>query len=337
MENCVSIPENLKHRVSILAATLAPTKSSQKPQFTADADHFGFSWLAPLDTFAEKTIKSHSYIDVLHKDPVFYNPGSYSLMASCYDVEPYQSNVFGLEPLSWDYNSIREKRMHELSKQLTVRAVELCRDKEYKTAMDVLQAALEQWPQNVEAIVTSGACNANLGNLDIAVYQFEHALKLDPGNINARKYLEHTKTKLESIVLPQVSSTTQPGSDAGATTASLRSRDTLLEDGEEVGDGYSGGDGSGRSKKRRKERHIEYESGEDSGRRHSSNKKKSKKSKKKTSKKDKKSKKSSSSRSSKKDTSRSSSSDSSSSEEDGKDEEEWHPILSRNKHKLWNM
>lgn len=314
MYTTMSISESLKNQVSILASAVARRQiSSKKPQFTEDADHFGFSWVPPLDTFTRETKSEQGYIDILHNDPVFYNPGSYSLMASCYGVEPYQSDAFGLEPISWDYHSIREKRMQELSKQLTIRAVELCRDREYKAAMDVLLTALEQWPQNVEAIVTTGACNANLGNLDVAIHQFEHALKLDPENVNARKYWEQTTAKLDAIVLPH------------SVASSLRS-DEMFEEGELRDDGVHGGSGS---KKRRKER-----VGEDDRHRSKHSKKESKKSKKRSSKK-KKAKKSSSSR--KEGSSHRSSSSDSSSLDTASQEEAWHPILSRSKHKLWDM
>ena len=324
----------LINAVAILAKKLVP-KSSGKPVFTEDADNYGFAWLPPLENFESGETEGKKYVDLLHQDPIFYNPGSYDLMASCYNVEPYDSVQLGVQPLSWDYTSLRDRRLSRLSTALTVQAVELCRGGEYRNALAILKTALEQNPKNVEAIVAYGACNANLGHLDIAVYQFQHALSLDPTNSNAKKYLEQTNAKLQAIVLP--SSTRSDTEKCMRNSCEMSVSGRHRSESGEVDSGCSDegeGEGHRSGKKRRKEKHRRDESST-SHRHHKKKKSKHKKEHKK------KHKKHSSGRKSK---GQSHSSGDSSSETDQDPlqpqedvGEEFHPILSRNKHKLWDM
>ena len=80
-----------------------------------------------------------------------------------------------------------------------LQAISLTRQGKYSKSLDLLEKALSYQPNNVTALVTSGANYANLGRYDDAIRDFEVALMHDPSCENAKKYLESTKQKVEEV------------------------------------------------------------------------------------------------------------------------------------------
>jgi len=56
--------------------------------------------------------------------------------------------------------------------------------------------ALEVDPNFKDAFVAKGAAYANQGKLESAIEEFERALKIDPDDKNALKYLDATEVKV---------------------------------------------------------------------------------------------------------------------------------------------
>jgi tetratricopeptide (TPR) repeat protein len=61
---------------------------------------------------------------------------------------------------------------------------------DYQQAMECYDKALLLNPRNCDAHVARGAAHANQGHFEAAVQDFAAALDIDPGNVNAAKYLQ---------------------------------------------------------------------------------------------------------------------------------------------------
>jgi tetratricopeptide (TPR) repeat protein len=284
---------------------------SQSPNFTEEADQYGFSWMPSIKSLLDDDHNGDGYISQLRSDPVFYNPASSNLMSSCYDIEPYFSCAYGALQCSWTYLSLKAQRNEKISYAMTIEGLDLCRANEDRKAIPILSRALEVCPSNIEAIIGLGACHANLGNLDVAVGQFQNALSLEPDHELAKIYLEAMLAKVASL---QTSSVEKQ--DPHMTESiSVRQSNNLSDDEKH----HKKKKKSKKKKKKKKKSHNPSSDNDiDNNDRERKRRRKSR-----------------SARSSSPSSSSSSSTQLHDKSQD--EEEEQHPILARNKHKLWDV
>lgn len=69
---------------------------------------------------------------------------------------------------------------------------------EYQQALDCYNKALTLNPSNCDAYVARGAAHANQKHFHAAVADFQAALRLDPSNANAAKYLQATTEHMQA-------------------------------------------------------------------------------------------------------------------------------------------
>lgn len=223
--NCEIINNKIK-KIKENINLIELNNNKNDPIFNELSDNYGFSWIPSLDllidtlptnsssqsfsnlisnstssitslpstTTSTTNLQSQDYFQKLQSDSVFHNPGSYKLMTTSYNINSYYSFKFGNEKILWDYNTINKERNNHISNQLTIEGIGLCRNSEYIKSLELLKQAIELNSENVDALVTMGACYANLKNYIEAVPLFEKALSLDPEHSNASLYLQKTQS-----------------------------------------------------------------------------------------------------------------------------------------------
>eukprot|EP01041_Mallomonas_annulata_P002469 gene2469-4791_t len=311
--------------------------SFEPPLNIPDADTFGFSWTPPLTTLIRPHIEQVDTVDFrynekLRNDQVFLNPKSVYLMATSYGID---SCSFGRITTcrthsEWNYQTLKTEQNSAWAEQCLKKGISLARSEDYKGALAQYDVALGVCPDHVKALVAKGAALANISDFEASVECLDAALAIDPHDKNAVEYAEEirkrlphnislkgTISKLEQLLSPGEVSDSREGVEAS------QSSDTSS--------GFYENNKRRRSSASPSRRNY-------SEKKHKKNKDKDKKKHKKLSK-DKKEKK-------KKKRKRSSQVDFDSSESITKQRDdssalssspELHPILQRQKNKLWNL
>jgi tetratricopeptide (TPR) repeat protein len=274
------------------------------PSFGEEVDNYGFSWVPSIEDL-KSAHTDKNYLDYLKNDSSFFNPSNIQLMSSAYNIIPYDSNILVDNSISpdWNISTLNEERTVAMSTVIAAHGVRICREGDYAKAIEEFNRSLELYPQNVEALVGKGAALANLGELHRAVHYFQNALVIDSEHANAKIYLEKTYSKIEAA------------KEIALKDPEINKNDTSIND-------YNNSD---KKRKSEDDRHIQNSSNNNSRHKHRKHKSENKEKKHSSSKKKKKKHKH-------KHVSRSGSKSSSSSSS----EEDVHPILQRQKNKLWD-
>eukprot|EP00993_Chasmostoma_nieuportense_P002191 NODE_3009_length_1048_cov_21.210641_g2867_i0.p1 GENE.NODE_3009_length_1048_cov_21.210641_g2867_i0~~NODE_3009_length_1048_cov_21.210641_g2867_i0.p1 ORF type:complete len:319 (-),score=98.02 NODE_3009_length_1048_cov_21.210641_g2867_i0:91-984(-) len=136
--------------------------------------------------------------------------GYLSFLAS-HSANPYLLNTLvdtlGVDPLlsllptpshslGMDYLTLRQHQTQQHAHAQVLQGIAANRKQDYSTALGHYQAALDTCDTYVDAYLGRGAALANMGQYSEALEDFQTALRLDPGNANARKYMSAIHEKL---------------------------------------------------------------------------------------------------------------------------------------------
>jgi len=161
------------------------------------------------------------YNELLRADSRFYNPSATSLMLSSWELVE-NGTLFRDRPISFPaekcWNYLRRIQNQEWAKETVSQGISKAKEGNYREALKYYRQALEVDPECSDAFVARGAAFANVNMLEDAIEEFEKALKLNPADSNASKYLLATKNKLRELSnqkeISEASSTQQTNSSS---------------------------------------------------------------------------------------------------------------------------
>jgi tetratricopeptide (TPR) repeat protein len=157
--------------------------------------------LGPLDSqlaLAEmaRPISPTPYEEDLQHDIMFRNPGAVETMAAAYGLDLHGSFVLA-QPSGPYYDDLRRVQNRAWAQEIVAQGIQHAKREDYKTAMKHYSHALHFDPDNRDAHVARGACFYNINMLEDAEKEFQEALRIDPNDPNAQRYMSSTKEKLK--------------------------------------------------------------------------------------------------------------------------------------------
>ena len=138
----------------------------------------------------------NSYDKVLHFSTGFYNPNVISYLKNRLIPGNFKSLIKEVQNFSCPINelapALRKRQSSKVASRSVAKGINFYRKGLMLEALQELNHALELDPSNVDALVARGALYANKRTFVKAIVDFEKALSLDQLNKNAKKYLVET-------------------------------------------------------------------------------------------------------------------------------------------------
>eukprot|EP01122_Echinamoeba_exundans_P012643 TRINITY_DN533_c0_g1_i5.p1 TRINITY_DN533_c0_g1~~TRINITY_DN533_c0_g1_i5.p1 ORF type:complete len:564 (-),score=67.31 TRINITY_DN533_c0_g1_i5:78-1769(-) len=141
-------------------------------------------------------IESSTYENDLCRDVMFRNPRAVESMAAAYGLDAHGSFVLA-QPTGPYYDDLRRVQNRAWAQEIVAQGIQHAKREDYKTAMKHYSHALHFDPDNRDAHVARGACFYNINMLEDAEKEFQEALRIDPTDANALRYMSSTKEKLK--------------------------------------------------------------------------------------------------------------------------------------------
>jgi tetratricopeptide (TPR) repeat protein len=198
--------------------------STANPYSSHSFNLYGSSSSNPYNTpfvgYGQGGKKKSDMLKKLHSEPLFINPEGINILLRAYNINEY-GTVCERPPLDprHNYKNLRERQNQAWARDSVNRGLALAKEGKYASAHKCYKHALEIDATFVDAFIAMGAAYVFQGRLLEAVAEFETALRVDPHNLGAQRYLEAAQQRLG--IVPVRSMTQQPGySDAMTTSAS---------------------------------------------------------------------------------------------------------------------
>jgi len=96
----------------------------------------------------------------------------------------------------WTYQDLRVQQNLEAARHFFNTGVEYAKSGREKEAAEQYQEALAVYPDYADAVVGLGCLEGNRGNTEVAIAKFREALSLEPGHVNATRYLAVMEKKM---------------------------------------------------------------------------------------------------------------------------------------------
>ncbi|DBB03932.1 TPA: hypothetical protein ACH3X1_013012 [Trebouxia sp. C0004] len=162
-----------------------------------------------------------AYLRALHESRTFNCPDCVDAMAEAYGVTSAVNQLRGSalnSQLDSESQQATEDSRQLLKVQLKLgwsseavkQGVAHAKRGEYDAALGCYKKALDLDRRNVDAWVARGAAYANQHAFPKAVSDFQTALEIEPGHVNASKYLRVTEQHMTQLGLPIAASLQQP-------------------------------------------------------------------------------------------------------------------------------
>ena len=128
----------------------------------------------------------NNHLDLPHDSPWF---------------EPRTHESLGINLLiqsqrDWTYQDLRVQQNLEAARHFFNTGVEYAKSGREKEAAEQYQEALAVYPDYADAVVGLGCLEGNRGNTEVAIAKFREALSLEPGHVNATRYLAVMEKKM---------------------------------------------------------------------------------------------------------------------------------------------
>lgn len=142
---------------------------------------------------------SRRFLKDLENGDQFVDPHSISNMSKILSLPEKPLSFVG--SCSFDFpcenvDKSREKQSARWSMEMVDIGVKHFREKQFDEAMKCFDQSISFYPKNVDAYVARGALKANRNELNVAVKDFQEAIRLNPKHQNAKKYLVETLSNM---------------------------------------------------------------------------------------------------------------------------------------------
>ncbi|KAL3139727.1 hypothetical protein ABBQ38_004032 [Trebouxia sp. C0009 RCD-2024] len=222
-----TLPASVRHRLLSNAGVAESQLSDEQP--VKDTD-WGFAAKLPvvqtlLQPTAEQSCQSDNnagplesgYLASLRESRTFNCPDCVDAMAEAFGITAAVNQLRGSVAscqLSSESLQATEDKRQLLKSQLRLawsgeavkQGVAHAKKAEYDTALGCYKKALELDRRNVDAWVARGAAYANQHAFPKAISDFQTALEIEPGHVNASKYLRVTEQHMVQLGIPVFSS-----------------------------------------------------------------------------------------------------------------------------------
>ncbi|DBB07868.1 TPA: hypothetical protein ACH3X3_009268 [Trebouxia sp. C0006] len=173
------------------------------------------------DAAANNASTATAYLAALHESRTFNCPDCVDAMAEAYGVTSAVNQLRGSalhSRLDSESQQATQDSRQLLKAQLKLgwsseavkQGVAHAKKGEYDAALGCYKKALDLDRRNVDAWVARGAAYANQHAFPKAVSDFQTALEIEPGHVNASKYLRVTEQHMTQLGLPIAASLQQP-------------------------------------------------------------------------------------------------------------------------------
>ncbi len=148
--------------------------------------------------------KARSFLDTVHRKPLFKNPEGLTLMIQAYNVNEHGSVIpRQAVPAGEFYRALRHEQNQKWAEESVSRGVVLARAAQYDNAIRCYQHALDIEPKFAHAYVAMGAAYIKQNNLKDAIKHLQTAIGIDPHVPNAHAYLEKAEQRVALIAREQ--------------------------------------------------------------------------------------------------------------------------------------
>ncbi|KAA6424453.1 MAG: hypothetical protein FRX49_05665 [Trebouxia sp. A1-2] len=173
------------------------------------------------DAASKNASTATAYLAALYESRIFNCPDCVDAMAEAYGVTSAVNQLRGSaldSQLDSESQQTTEDSRQFLKAQLKLgwsseavkQGVVHAKKGEYDAALGCYKKALDLDRRNVDAWVARGAAYANQRAFPRAVSDFQTALEIEPGHVNASKYLRVTEQHMTQLGLPIAASLQQP-------------------------------------------------------------------------------------------------------------------------------
>lgn len=129
------------------------------------------------------------FLDALESHPLYNNPCSLQTFCNAFGIIDHGSLLHGPPRAFNDYVSIRNTQNFCWARESVKRGIQFTKGGENENALKCYNHAIEVDRNFVDAYTARGALWVNVGKFDDGIEDFKTALRLNPTDANAGKYL----------------------------------------------------------------------------------------------------------------------------------------------------